>query len=153
VEEADVTECRVAKERWGAFLDGEVPPEESAVLKAHIEVCASCQQELTALQTLSTSLDAVSAPPVPAGVVEAIMGRVRQQEAGPRRRWRALDFWKTWPVAMRLAAAGIALTACFIGLMLGSASSATVHRTRSEMVWVGLASGAPITSAYMETSR
>jgi anti-sigma factor RsiW len=152
-EEADVTECDVVKRRLGRFLDAELPPQESAVLRAHIEGCPVCQQEIRALQELSASLDTISVPSVPAGAVDVIMARVQQQGAGSRRIWGALDFWKTWPVAMRFAAVGTAVVACLIGLMLGSATSATINRSRSEMAWVGLASGTTITSAYGETQR
>ena len=53
---------------------------------------------------------------------------------------------------MRLSAAGVAATACVIGLMLGSAISAG-SQTRNEMAWVGLASGSGIVSAYLDTVR
>ena len=123
------------------------------MVHAHIEGCSGCQQELMALQALSASLDAVSVPPVPPGAVDLIMARVRQQGAGSGRSWGMLEFWKPWPVAMRFAAAGTAIVACLVGVMLGSASSSPASRTRSEMAWVGLASGAPIATAYQETAR
>ena len=64
-----------------------------------------------------------------------------------------MRFWKPWPVAMRFAAAGTAVVACLVGLTLGSATWAATNRTRSEMAWVGLASGAPLTSAYLDAER
>lgn len=124
------------------------------MVHAHIEECPGCQQELKALQALSASLDAVSVPPVPASAVDVIMARVRQQQgAGPGGSWGMIKFWKPWPVAMRFAAAGTVVVACLVGLTLGSATSAATNRTRSEMAWVGLASGAPLTSAYLEAER
>ena len=123
------------------------------MVHAHIEGCSGCQQELSALQALSATLDALVAPPVPAGTADVIMACVRQQEAGPRRGWVVLEFWKPWPVAMRFAAAGTAVTACLIGLTLGSATATTAGQARSEMEWLGLASGAPIAAAYQETAR
>ena len=145
--------CRVVKTRLGRFLDGELSPRESAVMQAHIQGCAGCQQELRALQTLSASLDALIVPPLPGDLADGVMARVRKQEARSRRSWGILEFWKPWPVAMRFAAAGTALVACLIGLVLSSATSAAPNRTGSEMAWVGLASGAPMASAYLETSR
>jgi hypothetical protein len=64
-----------------------------------------------------------------------------------------LGFWKSWPVPMRFAAAGTVAVACLVGLTLGSATWAGTNRTRSDMAWVGLASGAPLTSAYLEAER
>jgi len=152
-EETDVIDCQVVKEKLGRFLDGELPHQELSVVRTHIEGCPGCQQELRAIQALSAALDALVAPPVPAGTADLIMARVRQQEAGSGRSWGMLEFWKPWPVAMRFAAAGTAVIACLVGLTLGSATSSPVSRARSEMAWVGLESGATITSAYQETAR
>jgi anti-sigma factor RsiW len=145
-------DCEVVEEKLGRFLDRELTLEESAVLRAHIEGCSRCQQALRDLQEMSALLDAVPVPPVPAGTVDGILARL-QQEVKPRKSWAALRFWKAWPVAVRFAAAGTALAACLIGLMLGSATSAPVNRARGDMAWVGLASGGTITSAYMGTPR
>jgi anti-sigma factor RsiW len=142
--------CGALKTRLGRFLDGELSPPELAEIEAHIRGCPSCQQELQALHALSASLDALIVPPVPAGIAPGTMAHIRQQKARLRRSWGALGFWQPWPVAMRFAAVGTAVVACLIGLTLGSA---TPSRTPSEMAWVGLASGAPITSAYLETAR
>ena len=147
-------DCQVVKGKLGRFLDGELPLQESSTVHAHIEGCFGCQQELRALQALSASLDAVSVPPVPTSAVNVIMTGVRQQQgAGSRGSWGMIKFWKPWPVAMRFAAAGTVVVACLVGLTLGSATSTATNRTRSEMEWVGLASGAPLISAYLETEQ
>lgn len=147
-------DCQMVRGKLGRFLDRELPLQESSTVHAHIEACPGCQQELSALQALSASLDTVSVPPVPASAVDVIMARVRhQQGAGPRDSWGMIKFWKPWPVAMRFAAAGTAIVACVAGLTLSSATSAATNRARSEMAWVGLASGAPLTSAYLEAER
>jgi anti-sigma factor RsiW len=152
-EETDVIDCQVVKEKLGRLLDGELPRKELSVVRSHIEGCPGCQQELGTIQALSAALDALVAPPVPAGTADLIMVRVRQQGAGSGRSWGILEFWKPWPVAMRFAAAGTVVVACLVGVMLGSATSSPASRTRSEMAWVGLASGAPIATAYQETAR
>ena len=123
------------------------------MVRAHIEGCPGCQQELKAFQALSASLDAVPVPPGPASAVDVIMARVKQQRAGLGSSWGMIKFWKPWPVAMRFAAAGTVAVACLVGLTLGSATFAAANRTRSEMAWVGLASGAPLTSAYLDAER
>jgi len=145
--------CHSVRTRLGRFLDGELPLQELTVMQAHIQSCPSCQQKLRALQTLSASLDALAVPPVPPGNVDLIMARVRQQGAVHRKSWGVCEFWKPWPVAMRFAAVGTALIACLIGVTLGSAIRAAANQTDSEMAWLGLASGAPVTSAYLETAR
>ena len=147
-----MTDCQVVKGKLGRFLDGELQLQESSTVRAHIEGCPGCQQELKTLQALSASLDAVSVPPVPASAVDIIMAQVRQEGGGIGRSW-GMGFWKPWPVAMRFAAAGTVAVACLVGLTLGSATWAATHQTRSEMAWVGLASGAPLTSAYLDAER
>ncbi len=123
------------------------------MVRAHIEGCPGCQQDLKAFQALSASLDAVPVPPVPASAVDVIMARVQQQRTGLGSSWDIIKFWKPWPVAMRFAAAGTVAVACLVGLTLGSATFAGANRTRSEMAWVGLASGDPLTSAYLDAER
>jgi anti-sigma factor RsiW len=153
VEDANMIDCQMVRERLGRFLDGELPRQESSMVRAHIERCPGCQQELRDLQVVSTNLNALSVPPVPDGAADLIMACVRHLQVGPARSWGIFEFWKPWPAAMRLATAGTVVTACLVGLTLGSATSAAGNRTPSEMAWVGLASGATITSAYLETAR
>ena len=149
-----MSDCQVVRMRLGRFLDGELSPQEVARMEAHLRGCPGCHQELRALQALSASLDALVIPPVPAGTVDSIMARIRRNEASAPRSSGVLDFWKAWPLAMRLAAAGTAVAACLIGLTLGSASSGTRPvQGQSEMAWVALESGATLTSAYMGTPR
>jgi anti-sigma factor RsiW len=146
-------ECREVVTKLGRFLDGELPPQESSFVEAHIQDCPGCRRELGALQALSASLGAVTAPPVPANLLDDVMLRVRGQHHEFPNAWGLLEFWKPWPVAMRLSAAGVAAAACVIGLTLGTATSAPPNQTRSEMVWVKLASSSGIVSAYLETAR
>ena len=146
-------DCRLVKTRLGRFVDGELPPQESAAIEAHIQGCPGCQLELRALQALSASLDALAVPPVPAGTVAVIMANVRRQAAAPHRSWGIPPFWRPWPVPMRFAVAGTVALACWIGLALGSAAPADSSQTPSEMAWVDLSAGAPITSAYLEATR
>ena len=40
-------------EQLGAFVDGELAPEEAAVFRQHLLVCARCQQEMHGLMQLS----------------------------------------------------------------------------------------------------
>ena len=68
-----MTNCQVVKEKLGRFLDGELTREELSMVRAHIEGCPGCQQDLKAFQALSASLDAVPVPPVPASAVDVIM--------------------------------------------------------------------------------
>ena len=146
-------DCRAVKTKLGRFVDGELAPVEQGAVQSHIRECAGCRHELNALQTLSTTLDRLTVPPVPEGLAAGVMSRIRDQRAEPWWAWGVFEFWKDWSAAMRVAACATATIACLIGLVLSSAASPYSVRTGTDMAWVGLASGAPITSAYLETSR
>jgi len=72
-------------EQLGAFVDGELSPEEAAVFRRHLLVCARCQQEMHGLMQLSALAEQARVqrpaeqPPV-APVIAAL-----DRRAGPRR--------------------------------------------------------------------
>lgn len=146
-------DCRGVKTKLGRFVDGELLPVEQVSVQAHIRECPYCRDELNALQALSTFLDRLSVPPVPERLAGGIMSLVREQKAEPWWATGLCGFWRDWPAAMRVAASATAAAACLIGLVLSSATSPSPSRTGSDVAWVGLASGAPLASAYLETSR
>jgi anti-sigma factor RsiW len=146
-------DCREVVAKLGRFLDAELPPQDSHLIEAHVHDCPGCQRELQALQSLSGFLEAVAVPAVPADILNEVMLRVRGPQNGSRRDWGILEFWRPWPPAMRLSAAGVAATACVVGLMLASAASGQPTQTQSDLAWVELASGSGIVSAYLETAR
>ena len=148
-----MSDCRAVRAKLGRFADSELPPADQASVRKHIQECSGCRSELNALQALSTTLDRLVVPPVPEDLTTAIMSRVREQPVAPRWAWGMFEFWVGWSAGMRAAACATAAIACLIGLALGSTASAASNQTQSEMAWVELSSGAPITSAYLETAR
>ena len=148
-----MNDCRVVVTRLGRFLDGELSPQETTDMEAHLRGCPGCRQELRAFQMLSASLDALTVPPVPAGMTENIIIRIRhgigvQNDSG------FLGFWRTWPIAMRFAAVGTVAAACLIGFTLGTAALGTRRTpTSGEMGWVAVESGATLVSAYVGALR
>jgi anti-sigma factor RsiW len=137
----------------GRFLDGELLPEDARLVEGHVRDCSGCRAELQALRALSASLEAVAAPPVPAGLADEIMRRVRGQQARSLRNPGILEFWKPWPVAMRWSAAGVAAAACVIGVILGSTMSRPASRTGVDTAWVEFSTGSAIASAHLEATR
>ena len=153
VEEVNVSDCRDVRAKLGRFADCELPPADQVSVRDHVQECPGCHDELNALQTLSTTLNRLVVPPVPEGLTTADMSRVREQRAAPRWGWGVFEFWAGWSAGMRAAACATATIACLIGVALGSTAPAASSRTRGEMAWLGLSSGAPIASAYLETAR
>jgi anti-sigma factor RsiW len=143
-------ECGELLTRLGQFMDGELAPDEARLVAAHVQECPRCQRELQALQSLSASLEVFSAPPVPARMLGDVMLRVRDEASRGGRDWAIFKFWKPWPVAMRLAAAGVAAAACVIGLLLASAVLQASRQGRGEMAWVELSAGSGIAQAYLD---
>jgi anti-sigma factor RsiW len=146
-----VSDCQAIRSSLGRFLDGELSPAEAAGIKAHVQGCSACRQEVQALLSIAARLDAIVVPPVPADSADAIMARVH---ATAPWRQRMFDFWQAWPPGMRIAAIGAATAACLIGVTLGSAFPSTrPDSTRSDLAWVDLASGETFTSAYLGITR
>jgi len=145
-------ECREIVANLGRYLDGELPPQDARVVEAHIHECSGCLGELRALQSLSASLDAFFPPPVPDGMVGDVMLHVTGEANPASRAWAVLQFWKPWPVPMRLTAAGVAAVACVIGLLLSSTAFEPRTGGQGEMAWVELSAGSGIARAYLDTA-
>lgn len=148
-----MSDCRAVQTKLGRFTDGELAPADQVSVRNHIQECSGCRNELAALQALSTTLGRLVVPPVPEGLTTAVMSQVHERQAAPWWAWGVFEFCAGWSTGMRAAACATATIACLIGLALGSSASASSIQTRSEMAWVGLSSGAPITSAYLDTAR
>jgi predicted anti-sigma-YlaC factor YlaD len=94
-------ECREVQEQLSAWLDGELTAASGAMLTAHVEKCEACRQAWRRLQALDAALGELAAP-VPSGLAEKVLARVRP----PRRR----QWWQS-----------VALAACLVlGIALGS---------------------------------
>jgi len=152
-EEVKVIGCRAVKPKLGRFVDDELSPAEQSSVQAHIQECSGCREELNALRALSTTLDRLGVPPVPESLATDVISRVREPRAEPHWASGIFGFWRGWSAAMRAAACATAITACLIGLGLSSTTSCSAVRTESDMAWVGLACGTPISAAYLEASR
>ena len=148
-----MSDCRDIRAKLGRFADGELPLADQEPVRKHIQECSGCRNELNAIQELAATLNRTVVPPVPEGLTTAVMSRVREQPVATRWAWGVFQFWTDWSAGMRAAACATATIAVLIGLALGSSASAASSRARSDMAWVGLSSGAPITSAYLETAR
>jgi anti-sigma factor RsiW len=99
-------ECRTVQEQFSAWLDQELSEAQEAAIAAHVESCAACGREWREWTALDAALGDLAAP-VPAGLAEKVLARVRP----PRRR----QWWQS-----------VALAAC---LVLGVALGSTMART------------------------
>ena len=148
-----MSNCRPTKSRLGRYHDCELPPDERLLVERHLEVCRTCRDELAEIRSHSEALQqTLAVPPVPEGMVQRIMNRVRLQPEGkhPAREW--LWFWRNWSIPMRFAASVVAAAAFYIGIAIGT-SQAVVRPAGDEMQWIGLASRGPLITAYVEDNR
>ena len=110
--------CEQVRDRLSAWLDGEAPAAEAAVLEAHLDGCAACRAELARLEALDEALGGLAVP-VPPGLAERVLARLPKQER-PRRRWGQ----------------SLALAACLVmGLLLGGSVARDLY------LWTGANGG------------
>jgi anti-sigma factor RsiW len=149
-----VSSCRTIKNRLGRYHDGELPPAERALVERHLQNCRTCSEELVEIRRVSEAFQQVlAAPPVPEGLVQNLMARARMPAGGALSEWNQGWFWRGWSLSMRFAAAAVAAAACYIGLMIGSASLPSSRSAGDEMRWIGMTSRGPIVTAYVGANR
>jgi anti-sigma factor RsiW len=109
---ADI-DCREAEPRLHLYADGELAPEERALLEGHLEACERCRNDLTLLEkTRATlALRAEEEDQAPAALLERIAADTRSAARGER---RARLVW-----AGPLALAGLALVVATVALFTG----------------------------------
>ncbi len=95
-----------------AFLDGELTSQESALVEAHLSVCASCRELLEDFRLLAASSGSVVVPDPAADLRSRIRSRLAEAERSGRPRFR-ID---VRPFRLGLAAAAAAVLV--IGLWL-----------------------------------
>ena len=95
--------CRKVSNQLSAFLDGELPPEETERIQKHLDSCPKCSKEREALERTIRSVQGLPLVTAPADLRERILadleaepkpGEARHAGAEPRFRLRML-----WPAA------------------------------------------------------
>jgi hypothetical protein len=77
--------CAECRESLVAFVEGLLDREESLQCQAHLETCAACRAEHTAITRLQTRLAARGQTAAGVSLVEPVMRRVRGVQAEPER--------------------------------------------------------------------
>jgi hypothetical protein len=81
------------------------------------------------------------------------MAQARSQGGKASRVRDLFQFWSDWSFSMRFAAAAISAAACYIGLVLGSASLPSLRPVGDETQWIGMTSREPVVAAYTGVVR
>lgn len=115
-----------------AYVDGELSPEQAALLEHHLAICGSCRAELARLQVVVTALKTWPLVAEPAQLTARVMACVRprpvvsavEPPALPAFRLRWSDF------AISLAGAGLAFVAMLAWRHLASTDLAYLYRAQ-----------------------
>ncbi len=101
--------CKDIQTQLADFAVGALQEPERVEIERHLQTCAACQWELSALQRAGTLLDATEPEDAPANLWQSIRRDIEAPKPEPARVpwWEAL-FPARWP---RLAYAGLAATA------------------------------------------
>jgi len=100
--------CNARPADLSAYLDGELPPEASDAVRAHLAECRHCRDEYRAAEETVRLLHAIPRVPAPESLAEDVVARLRAERT-PRRAARVVRI--LWPAA---AAACIALALFYL---------------------------------------
>lgn len=121
--------CRAWRERLGAFVLGQLGPEERAATEAHLEGCPACRAELDELAPMAGVLrradpqQLAPTPAPPAYLAERIAGRIAaERRASRRRRVRVA-------IGVGIATAAVAAAAVLAVTLIGSNSEGPAAET------------------------
>jgi predicted anti-sigma-YlaC factor YlaD len=73
---------QAAQELFSDYLEGELPPEQSGALIAHLESCAACREEFEALQQTLRSLSGLRILPPPDNFTLKVQQRIHRRSRG-----------------------------------------------------------------------
>lgn len=77
--------CEERQELLQDLAGGELSPEATTGIEAHVEICASCRKDLKAYRMLFQTLPTLPEPAIPVDLSEQIMAAVRAQRGARRR--------------------------------------------------------------------
>jgi hypothetical protein len=102
---------RYTIERLSAFSDGDLPPAETAAVRAHAATCAACTAALADLRALVTNARALEVPEPPPTLWPSIEGALDRRE---RFSWLSLAGWR--PFTVGALAGAVAVVLVLVGL-------------------------------------
>lgn len=108
--------CREWQESLGAYALGQLPPEETAGLEAHLEGCPACREELGSLASVASLLPLADpsrfdAAPRPR---PELLGEVVSSISSQRRAARRRRTWQVFVPTLATAVAAAAALAIFV---------------------------------------
>jgi anti-sigma factor RsiW len=71
--------CSRIKKKLSAYLDGEMPEQESKIISEHLQHCEGCRAELAELSTVTDAISTIEGIEVPAYFMTRLRQHVREQ--------------------------------------------------------------------------
>jgi anti-sigma factor RsiW len=147
-------DCPTIKSCIGRYFDGELSPLERHLVEDHLKQCSLCREDLLEIGKIAGVIQkGIMIPAVPSGLSQKIMQRAAAQVDNPLSRQGFFWLWRSWSFPMRLASVAVTAAACYIGLVLGSASLPSTRSPGDEMRWISMTSRGPIITAYVGSAR
>ena len=108
--------CRNAKKKIRAFLDGELPCSEQEILKKHLNTCPECSQEADSLSKIwELLLELPEEKDVP-DLVPGVLDRISRQEQKGFFPGRIME----WAAVFKPSFAAATVAAMMIGFVMGA---------------------------------
>jgi anti-sigma factor RsiW len=120
--------CAEARDKLGAFVDGELHSPLADALTGHLQHCADCRRACARLEKLASLLEATAVPAVPQALAKVVVERTFEQNASRQRPAfpvRLLGPWRALSTPVRIAAAVVLV----VGLSAGAAMGRFVGQT------------------------
>jgi anti-sigma factor RsiW len=149
-----MSNCRTIRILLGRYFDRELSDPERRLVEDHLKQCSRCSVELQQIRKIAGAFrEGMAVPQVPSDMTQRIMAKAREQVGTTSSGWEFLYFWGKWSLSMRLAAIGVATIACYVGIVISSASLPSTRRAGDDMQWVGMTAQEPIITAYVGSGR
>ena len=113
----------IPDEQLSAYFDGELLPEEKALVERHVAACTDCRKRLAALETMRRTVLAVSDTPVSDALWDRIERALPEKEEEHPRKARLTSLY-TWRM-QQWAVAAVLLIAISAGALLVVTTSET----------------------------
>ena len=78
-------DCKAVREKLPAFLEGDLPPGEKALVGDHVAACAACRGALEELRKAGALVRGLEEAEPPAWLKQRVMARVREEAAAKNR--------------------------------------------------------------------
>jgi anti-sigma factor RsiW len=153
--------CKKTLLHLNRYLDGELSNRENDEVEDHLRDCEACRKQFDTLRSVVGMLEVISVPPVPDGLASRVMAKAQKRQSFPGRKrnaiwplqWRPGQWFMAASMPMRLAACGLIVLACILGISMSQevfvSQKAQAGVELSELKWFDPVVPGSVGSAYL----